>query len=270
MRGDTMGGLVVAVGKTPSGYHKRTVDRTEYERMHAVEDRMWWYRGLRALAAQELARALARLSASGPVLDAGCGTGGMLARLGPAVTPRPTFGLEYDPFAASLAAEKAGQPVAAGSVNGMPFADSVLAGYLSLDVLCHGGVEPETALKEARRCLKPGAIALFNLPAYGWLLSAHDRRVHNVRRFTRGQMRLLLAGHGFKVLKASYWNTLLFPLMLLHRLTEKADAESDVRDFPRWLDALFSAALAVERWAIGAGLSLPFGGSLLIVAARDG
>ena len=32
------------------------MERAEYERMHAVEDRMWWYRGLRALAAQLLAR----------------------------------------------------------------------------------------------------------------------------------------------------------------------------------------------------------------------
>ena len=265
-----MGGLVVAVGKAGSRYHKRGVERIEYERMHAVEDRMWWFRGLRALAVQELAHALVRLSLSGPVLDAGCGTGGMLARLAPALPDHPALGLEYDPFAAALAGKKAGRPVAAGSVDQMPFADSALAGYVSLDVLCHGGVEPETALKEARRCLKPGAIAVFNLPAYGWLLSAHDRRVHNVRRFTRGQARALLAGHGFKVLKASYWNTLLFPLMLLHRLTERDDAPSDVRDFPRWLDAVFSGALALERTAIGAGLSLPFGGSLMIVARRDG
>jgi SAM-dependent methyltransferase len=270
MRGDTMGGLVVAVGKAVSGYHKRTVDRTEYERMHAVEDRMWWYRGLRALVVQEMARALAPRSLAGPVLDAGCGTGGMLAKLGTAVAGNPTFGLEYDAIAAAFAAAKARRPVAAGSVTEMPLADGALGGYLSLDVLSHGGVEPDLALREAHRCLRPGAIALFNLPAYGWLLSAHDRRVHNVRRFTRGQARTLLAGHGFKVLKASYWNTLLFPLMLLHRVTERDDAESDVRDFPRWLDALFSAALAVERTVIGWGLSLPFGGSLLIVARRDG
>lgn len=230
---------------------------------------MWWYRGLRALVLQELTRALRQLSLSGPVLDAGCGTGGMLVRLAPALTHQhPALGLEYDPFAAALAREKAGRPVAAGSVNEMPVADGSLAAYVSLDVLCHGAVTPESALKEARRCLKPGAIALFNLPAYGWLLSAHDRRVQNVRRFTRGQARALVAGHGFKVLKATYWNTLLFPLMLLHRLTERDDAQSDVRDFPRWLDALFSTALAVERTAIGAGLRLPFGGSLLIVAAR--
>jgi SAM-dependent methyltransferase len=245
------------------------MDRIEYERMHAVEDRMWWYRGLRTLAASELGRALGRATAQGPILDAGCGTGGMLARLGPAVAGRPILGLEFDTVAAALAAAKSGQPVAAGSVNEMPLGDGLLGGYLSLDVLCHGGVEPERAVREAHRCLRPGAVALFNLPAYGWLLSAHDRRVHNVRRFTRGQARALLAGHGLRVVKSSYWNTLLFPLMLLHRLTGHDDAASDVRDFPRWLDALFSAALAIERAAIAAGLSLPFGGSLMIVATRD-
>src|SRR5262249_43061270 len=140
----------------------------------------------------------------------------------------------------------------------------------SLDVLCHGGVDPVLALKEAHRCLRPGAIALINLPAYGWMLSAHDRRVHNVRRFTGREARALLAGNGFRVLRSSYWNTLLVPLMLIHRLLERDDAESDVHDYPRWLDRLFSAALAVERLAIRAGISLPFGGSLIVVAARDG
>ena len=245
------------------------MERPEYERMHAVEDRMWWYRGLRTLVAGQLARGLVRSHTSGPLLDAGCGTGGMLARLGAAVAGHPTLGLEYDPLAASLAAAKSRRPVASGSVNEMPVGDASLGAYLSLDVLCHGGVDPARALAEARRCLKPGAIAVFNLPAYDWLLSAHDKRVHNVRRFHRGQARALLAGHGFRILRSTYWNSLLFPLMLLHRLVGGGDADSDVRDYPGWLDALFSAALAIERAAISVGLSLPFGGSLLIVAQRD-
>jgi hypothetical protein len=81
-------------------------------------------------------------------------------------------------------------------------------------------------------------------------------------------VRKLLTEGGFRVLRSSYWNTLLFPLMLLHRLSGRDDAESDVRDYPAWLDSFFSAALAIERAAIGAGLSLPFGGSLLVVAMR--
>lgn len=238
--------------------------------MHEVEDRMWWYRGLRALAARLLDRALARSQVQGPVLDAGCGTGGMLLTLGPAVAGQSTLGLEYDTVAASFASAKSGRPVVAGSVNEMPLGNAALSAYISLDVLCHGGVDPVLAIKEAHRCLGPGAIAVFNLPAYDWLLSAHDRRVHNVRRFSGRQARALLAGNGFHVLRSSYWNTLLFPLMMIHRLLERDEAESDVRDYPRWLDAIFSAALAAERWAIVAGVSLPFGGSLIVVAARDG
>lgn len=245
------------------------MERAEYEHMHAVEDRMWWYRGLRRLVADQLTRALTGTKTGGPVLDAGCGTGGMLRVLGPAIAGRPTIGLEYDPVAAGMASAKADRPVACGSVNEMPIGDGALGAYVSLDVLCHANVESARALKEAHRCLGPGAIALFNLPAYPWMLSAHDRRVHNARRFTRGEARALIAAQGFRVIRASYWNTLLFPLMLIHRLVERADAKSDVRDYPRWLDAIFSTALAIERAAIGAGLSLPFGGSLMIVAVRD-
>ncbi len=245
------------------------MERAEYELMHAVEDRMWWYRGLRRLVADQLARALARSQARGPVLDAGCGTGGMLRVLGPSVAGRPTLGLDYDPVAAGLAKAKAERPVLSGSVNEMPLRDGTLGGYVSLDVICHANVDPVRALKEAHRCLGPGAIAVFNLPAYSWMLSAHDRRVHNARRFTRGTTRLLFAEQGFRVLRASYWNTILFPLMLIHRLLERDGAESDVREYPRWLDAIFSTALAVERAIIGAGVSLPFGGSLMIVAVRD-
>lgn len=245
------------------------MERAEYEHMHAVEDRMWWYRGLRRLVADQLARALSRSGAVGPALDAGCGTGGMLRVLGPAVATRPTIGLEYDPVAAGLAKAKADRPVVSGSVNELPLGNGTLGAYVSLDVLCHANVDPARALKEAYRCLAPGAIAVFNLPAYSWMLSAHDRRVHNARRFTRGEARSLIAAPGFRIVRASYWNTLLFPLMLIHRLAERGDAESDVRDYPRWLDAIFSTALAIERAALGAGLSLPFGGSLMIVAVRD-
>ncbi|HZP99795.1 MAG TPA: methyltransferase domain-containing protein [Reyranella sp.] len=258
------------ISKSGGGNARASVERAEYERMHAVEDRMWWFRGLRTLVAQMLVRTLSGLSVEGTVLDAGCGTGGMLGLLGASVAGRSTMGLEFDSIAASLAAGKSRRPVAVGSVHEMPLRAGALAAYVSLDVFCHGNVDPQRALGEAHRCLAPGAILVLNLPAYQWLLSAHDKRVHNVRRFRRGQVRILLADHGFRVVRSSYWNTLLFPLMLLHRLTERVDAESDVRDFPGWIDALFAMALAIERALIGFGISLPFGGSLLVVAARNG
>ena len=244
------------------------MERAEYERMHAVEERMWWYRGLRVLAVQLLDRALADAKPDGAVLDAGCGTGGMLLALAAALSQRPAIGLERDALAAGMAAQKSRRPVMVGSANELPVRDGMLAAYVSLDVLCHRGVEPQEALSEARRCLQLDGVALINLPAYRWLLSAHDRRVHNARRFTRSQASALLRAHGFRVKRSTYWNTFLFPLMLLRRLVANADDESDVREFPGWLDRLFAAALAAERFLIMRGISLPFGGSVMIVAAR--
>ena len=54
------------------------MDRIEYEKMHAVEDRMWWYHGLHANLLTAFART-GRARAGLRVLDAGCGTGGFLA-----------------------------------------------------------------------------------------------------------------------------------------------------------------------------------------------
>lgn len=242
------------------------MERREYELMATVEDRQWWYRGLRALAAELFARYAG--SRPAPILDAGCGTGGLLARLAAAGLQPAPVGLEYDPTAAGVAIAKSGRPVAVGSVNEMPFADRALSGMFSLDVLCHRMVEPERALAEAHRCLESGGILLLNLPAYRWLASAHDLRVHNARRFGRNEAVGLLEAAGFRVRRATHWNCLLFPLMVLRRLLSREDGGSDVRPFPAPLDALFGAVVALERRLIGWGLDLPFGGSIMLVAEK--
>jgi len=234
--------------------------------MHALEDRMWWYRGLRALTRYLLDTSLKRAGVHGQLLDAGCGTGGMLLQLGSEVCGCVTLGIEYDFNAALLASEKSRQSVVAGSVHQLPLLDCTLAGYISLDVLCHDNVDPSQAIVEARRCLVSGGIAVINLPAYNWLLSAHDRRVHNARRFTRGQLHELLARFGFVPMRTTYWNTLLFPIMLFHRLLESKGAASDVRDFLPLINRLLSWVLAIERTVLRLGFNLPFGGSLMVVA----
>lgn len=242
------------------------MERREYELMAAVEDRLWWYRGLRALAAELFAHHAA--GGPQPTLDAGCGTGGLLAWLVEARSRSAPVGLEYDPMAAGIATAKSGRPVAVGSVNEMPFADRTLSGMFSLDVLCHRMVEPDRALAEAHRCLESGGILLLNLPAYRWLASAHDARVHNARRFGRREAISLLEAAGFRIRRATHWNSFLFPLMVLRRLLSREDGESDVRPFPAPLNALFGAVVAAERWLIGWGLDLPFGGSIMLVAEK--
>lgn len=240
----------------------------EYERMHAVEDRMWWFRGLHANALAAWNAAFRETPPPGPTLDAGCGTGGLLTRFAAAHPDAPALGLDVDPRAADLARRKSGAAVTLGSVNELPFEDASLAAIFSMDVLCHRAVDPAAALREAARCLMPGGTLILNLPAYPWLLSAHDAQVHNARRFTRPQVRALLRATGFAQARVGYWNMGLFPLMVLRRKLLPSDAGSDVQLYPAPVEALFRAVLAVERAIMRLGIDLPFGGSVLAVARK--
>lgn len=248
------------------------MERAEYHRMATLEDSMWWYRALHASLIDRLgpSGAMGGVGAGAGLLDAGCGTGGLLARLKAARPDLSLTGLEFDAEAAAIAAAKTGLPVQTGSVNTLPYPDASFDAVVSADVLCHAGVDEAAALAGFRRCLKSGGLLLLNLPAYQWMASAHDRHVHNVRRYTAGQARRLLLDAGFGPVACGYWNSLLFPLMLLHRLMAGQDeAASDVRPFPAWQESLFTAVTTAERRLARLGLLLPFGGSVWVEARKS-
>ena len=238
------------------------MEPVEYQLMDQAEDGMWWYRALHARILDALR------GTSGRVLDAGCGTGGLLARLreNPALQ---LHGLEYETTAARRAAAKSGAAVVQGSVNTLPFADASFAAVVSADVLCHTAVDPQAALAEFRRVLAPGGLLVLNLPAFQWMMSAHDIQVHTARRTTTAALAQDLAAAGFAQPRPRYWNSLLFPLMVLQRKVlargKGGETVSDVAAFPPLVDATFHALTALER-----RLPFPFpaGGSVLATARK--
>jgi len=237
------------------------MEADEYDRMDAVEAEMWWYRALHArlLDALRMAR--------GRVLDAGCGTGGFLAVLRRRRPDLEAFGVEWAEAAARRAADKSQARIVRGSVNALPFADASFDHVISADVLCHTAVQPGAALAEMRRVLRPAGCLVVNMPAYAWLLSAHDRRVHNARRQNAEELRATLQAAGFPGPRTRYWNAFLLPVMVAQRkLRPQADRPSDVTSFPAWLDAALHATCEMERRL---GLPMPAGGSVMAVAAKD-
>ena len=167
-------------------------------------------------------------------------------------------------------ADKSGRPVTAGDANRLPFPDASFGAAVSIDVICHASVDPAQALAELHRVLRPGGTAVLNLPAYDWLRSAHDVRVYNARRFTRSGATRMLEAAGFTAIAGRYWNGLLLPLMVLQRkvLQRRPDAPSDVAAFPPWIDATLHAVSEAERWLGARGITMPGGGSVLMLATR--
>lgn len=236
------------------------MEPAEYALMDAAENHMWWYRALHSHLLDSLS------GVQGSLLDAGCGTGGLLACLREQRPDLRSFGVEWADAASIRAAAKSAAPVARGSINALPFAASSFDAAVTVDVLCHAAVDPERALAELRRVLRPGGRLVVNMPAYAWLMSGHDRLVHNVRRCTARQLAVMLRDAGFVRVRTHYWNSLLLPLMVAQRklLAGKSRA-SGVASFPPWLNAMFHAITGIERRI---PFRLPAGGSVLATAER--
>lgn len=235
------------------------MEATEYQLMDAAEESMWWYRALH----RRLLDALDGVQ--GVVLDAGCGTGGFLAKLRSERPDLDAVGVDVCATAAERAAVKSGRPACCASLEDLPFDDGSFDAVVSADVLCHRSLDPHAALREIGRVLRPGGRLVLNLPAHEWLRSAHDRRVHTARRTTVGDLRRLLSQCGYAHVKSAHWNALLLPLMVVERkvLARAPNASSDVRPFPPWIDSLFFGVTELERrlppW-------FPAGGSVMAVA----
>jgi SAM-dependent methyltransferase len=238
----------------------------EYRKLAGVEDSMWYFRALHAHIARELA---ARLPAGpGRILDAGCGTGGLIRRLAPLHPEWQWTGVDVSPLACELARASGVGDVCEASVTALPFRDGEFSAVVSADVLYHLD-DDEAALREMARMLQPGGIIVINVPAHPWLWSYHDVAVHGRRRYTRGELAGKLSRAGFTAQRLTHWNTALLPLIAARRKLLPAPREgSDVKLAPPWVEAACSGVMAVEAAWIRRATNLPAGSSILAVASR--
>lgn len=240
----------------------------EHDRMRAVEDDYWWYRALR----KEVAGMIRPPRPGFSLLDAGCGSGGMLAALARRFSSAVLVGMDLSDHGLALTARRGtGATLVPGNVNQLPFPNSQFDFVLSLDVLTNRGVDDQVALREAHRVLRSGGELIVNVAALAFLQGSHDVAVDADRRYTRSQLVALLREAGFSINRLTYWNMSLLPVIALvrwrSRKTPSAEAKSDFAPLPLGLNATFAGLMGLE-FALSSVVPLPFGTSLLALARK--
>ncbi len=244
----------------------------EYRVMFETEDEYWWYRGLRTLLKQVLARYAPTDPRHATILDAGCGTGANLARL-------QAYGRAIGVDIAEQAIEYCrarGIPrdrAMMASLTDLPFPRDLFDLVVSFDVICNIP-DDVAAFAEIGRVLKPGGVLITQLPAYQWLWSMHDVAVGHQRRYAARELRDKVTRAGLRVERMTHSNafslTFSIPQRLAGRLALRNSnpVQSDLTTpVPPLLNNLLGAVISTEMRALSR-FDLPAGLSILVVARK--
>jgi SAM-dependent methyltransferase len=245
------------------------LDPAEYDYMFRLEDRLWWYVGMRRIV-EKVFRAEFGDEARMAILDAGAGTGGsvqLLRKFG------EVWAFDFAPLAVRLCRSRESGRLAVASTDAIPFRDRTFDLVTSFDVICQLEEGPtRRAVEEFHRVLRPGGWVFVRVPAFQFLHGPHDRTLHTRHRYTLSELSRLLGEAGFRMRHGSYVNTLLFPVAAGRRLLARVlpgakTGESDVRPVPGPLNAIFLGMLSLEA-ELAPRLRLPFGLSVIALARK--
>jgi SAM-dependent methyltransferase len=238
-------------------------DPVDFARLVEVEPGSFWFRARNDLIVELRAKHLPDVLT---LLEIGCGTGYVLQALhgsGLEVT-----GTELHPAGLAHARERLGSAdLLQADGRRLPF-DAHFDAVAAFDVLEH--IEEDvTVLRELRRSVRPGGGLMITVPQHPRLWSVADAEARHVRRYSRAELRRKVVATGFAPMLITSFVSLLLPAMALSRMRlRRVPASSGWSELglPGVLDRALERVLALERALIMRGVSLPVGGSLVLVA----
>lgn len=244
----------------------------EYVAMQAVESKHWWYKTLHEKVLLNLPK-----HKSIKILDAGCGTGGLLSKLQDAGYYN-IEGFDYNDKALSFCKEKKFkvQKIDIRELEKYHEAQSFDV-IICNDVLYQFEIfEIQNILHQFKNLLKSNGILIGNNQAFNVFKGTHDIAVGSKRRFTILDFKqYLLEIPELQIQLFNYWSLFLSPLILLIRLLQRLklrlnfedlkNIKSDVGVVNPFLNTLFYKLLKFESKVISKS---PFGSSLFLVITK--
>ena len=221
----------------------------EYQKMNEVENTLWWYRCLHSLVTSNIQT----LPKDTKILDAGCGTGGLLLYLHQkGYTNMTGFDLSQDAihFAKSklLPIDKQIVLFQHNLVNPIDKGGEYFDVIISNDTLYYFSVEEQKKiLIQFHHKLSKNGLVILNLPAFDVFSGIHDDAVGIRMRFSKKNLKAIVDPDLFDIVNLRYWPMLLSPIIYLVRLMQRRKKQSgnyevvsDVNTPPKLInDALF-------------------------------
>lgn len=250
---------------------------SDYVDLHALENDLWWFEGMRAITAA-LLDPLCPPTSDRAVLDAGCGTGGNLAWLARYAGNGRVVGIDLVPIALHFCRARRHRDLLQASATALPFAPASFDLVTSFDVLeqLPSVNDDEVAIREIHRVLRRGGIAFIRVPAYEWMRSDHDVALATHRRYSLPDLTATIERAGLRVVRATYANSVLLPVAAVRRRVLApvglGVGGSDVKPLPpalRPLNRVLTGVLRAEaRFLRRPRARLPAGLSAICLAAR--
>lgn len=239
-----------------------------FARLAELEPDHFWFRARNALIQWAFKK---HFSSAQTFLEVGCGTGFVLTGVRRQFPKIRVAGTDVFTEGLDFARERLpGVELFQMDARKIPFeAEYDVIG--AFDVIEHIQ-EDEHVLAEFYRCCKPGGGIILTVPQHRFLWSAADEYAYHKRRYSRRELLSKVRTAGFEVLFVTSFVSALLPVMLVSRSRHKRmDATFDpYAEFRigRRLNRALEFVLSLERKLIEARISLPAGGSLLVVARR--
>ena len=205
-------------------------------------------------------------------LEIGCGTGFVISGIIKQYPDLKLLGSEY--FEEGVEYARARLPAATFTqmdARCIPY-ESDWDGIGIFDVLEHIE-EDDVVLQQIYKALKPGGVVFISVPQHRWLWSSYDEVACHVRRYTVNELHQKVSKVGFKIIRSTSFVSMLLPLMYLSRLLHQnkkdvsIDAMAEFRINPI-LNKVLEWLLRFELALIRVGISLPVGGSRVVVACK--
>lgn len=242
----------------------------EYGNIFSQEETHWWYQSNRDLVHRLLNQFSPVRGQEAVILDAGCGTGGMLRSLKNATPGLGLVGVDYSRVALGYCGIEFS--VSQATVESLPFKNESVDVVICLDVLYHQNIGSDlSALKEMNRVLKRRGCLLIHLPAFEFLRGAHDKVVRTRERYTVKILNDRMRSAGFKIVRSGYRNMLLFHIIFIKRAMEnifyRSGAGSDLKPLPSLLNNIVKKLSFLEN-RIAGRIYLPYGSSVFCLAQK--